>query len=291
MAKTISLKFKSYWKLIKSLQTFLLLLTGITGFVSSKCPYISWEMTSLLIISLFLTISGTTVFNMAFDRDIDAKMNRTKDRPIPSGIISVKEAVTFGIILNLIGLTIAFWMDVLYGSIVFAGLFIDFVIYTVWLKQRSAWSIVWGGISGGMPILAGRALGVGHIDLIGVLLAAAILFWIPTHIMTFNMRHFDDYKRAGVPTFAGTYGFYKSRIIIAISTMVSAVAFAIGAFSLGIEWGFIRVLIILTTIATTFAIYGMVKPSDKMNFRLFKLASLNMIFALIIIILGSLFIN
>jgi hypothetical protein len=73
--------------------------------------------------------------------------------------------------------------------------------------------------------------------------------------------------------------------------MISAVAFAVGAFSLGIEWGFIRVLIILATIATAFAIYGMVKPSDKMNFRLFKLASLNMIFALIIIILGSLFIN
>jgi len=291
MAKTISLKFKSYWKLIKSFQTFLLLLTGITGFVSSKCPYISWETTSLLIISLFLTISGTTVFNMAFDRGIDAKMKRTKDRPIPSGKISVKGAIIFGTILNLIGLAIAFWMDLLYGSIVFAGLFIDFVIYTIWLKQRSAWSIVWGGISGGMPILAGRALGVGHIDLIGVLLAAAILFWIPTHIMTFNMRHFDDYKRAGIPTFADRYGFHKSRIIIAISTMVSAIAFAVGAFSLGIEWGFIRVLIILAAIATAFALYGMIKPSDKMNFRLFKLASLNMIFALIIIILGSIFIN
>ena len=52
-------------------------------------------------------------------------------------------------------------MDALYGLIIFAGLFFDVVIYTIWLKRRTCWSIVWGGISGGMPILAGRALGLG----------------------------------------------------------------------------------------------------------------------------------
>ncbi len=289
MGKIITSKFKAYWQLIKSLQTFLLLLTGITGFVSSRCPYHSWEMTLGLITSLFLTISGTTVYNMVYDRDIDAKMNRTKNRPLPLGRISVKEAIIFGTILNIIGFIIAFWMSPLYGVVVFAGLFIDFIIYTVWLKRKTAWSIIWGGISGGMPILAGRALGVGDIDMVGVLLAAAILFWIPTHIMTFNMRHFDDYKAASIPTFAQTYGFKRSRLIIALSTIISAVAFAVGAFSLGIEWGFIRVLIIIATIATGFAIYGMMKPSEKMNFTLFKLASINMVFAMIIIILGSIF--
>jgi len=285
----ISLKIKSYWQLIKSLQTFLLLLTGITGFVSSRCPYSSWEMTLWLIVSLFLAISGTTVFNMAYDKDIDAKMERTKHRPIPSGKVSVKEAIILGIILNVAGLGIAFWLDILYGLIVFAGLFIDFIIYTVWLKQTSAWSIVWGGISGGMPILAGRVLGTGEIDMVGIFLALAILFWIPTHIMTFNMRHFEDYNNASIPTFAAKYGFRNSRLIIAVSTMVSAIAFALGAFSLGIEWGFIRVLIILAVVATGFAIYGIIKPSEKMNFRLFKVASLNMIFAMIIIILGSIY--
>jgi protoheme IX farnesyltransferase len=289
MAKTKSLKIKAYWQLIKSLQTFLLLLTGITGFVSSKCLYLNWQMSLGLSVSLFLTISGTTVYNMIYDRKIDAKMDRTKDRPIPSGKISVKEAVIFGTIMNVLGLALAFWMSPLFGAVVFAGLFIDFVVYTIWLKQRSAWSIVWGGISGGMPILAGRVLGTGEIDLTGIILAAAILFWIPTHIMTFNMRYFEDYKAAKIPTFSETYGFKKSRLIIAVSTMVSAIAFAAGAYALGIQWGFIRVLIILATIATGFAIYGMYKPSEKMNFRLFKIASINMVFAMIIIILGSLF--
>ncbi|NPA68407.1 MAG: protoheme IX farnesyltransferase [Chlorobi bacterium] len=289
MSYNIKSKIKDYWQLIKSLQTFLLLLTGITGFLSSRCPYTGWETFVLMIVSLFLAISGTTVYNMVYDRKIDAKMNRTKNRPIPSGRVSVKEAVILGTVLNVIGLGIAFWLSPLYALVVFAGLFIDFIVYTVWLKQRSPWSIVWGGISGGMPILAGRVLGTGEIDMIGIFLALSILFWIPTHIMTFNMKYFDDYKRAGVPTFPEKYGFKKARIIIAVSTVVSAVTFAAGAFFLGIEWGFIRVLILLAVVATAFAVYGILKPSDKMNFRLFKLASLNMLFAMIIIILGSIY--
>ncbi len=289
MFTLIKSKFKSYWQLIKSLQTFLLLLTGITGFISSRCPYTSWELTLGLITSLFLAISGTTIYNMAYDHKIDAKMNRTKNRPIPAGKVSVKEAIILGTILNIIGLGIGFWIMPLFGLVVFAGLFIDFVIYTVWLKQRSAWSIVWGGISGGMPILAGRVLGIGEIDLVGVFLAMAILFWIPTHIMTFNMRYFEDYNNASIPTFASKYGFKNTQLIIAVSTIVSAVAFSIGAFSLGITWGFIRVLIVLATIATGFAIVGIVYPSDKMNFRLFKIASINMILAMTIIILGSIY--
>ncbi len=94
-----------------------------------------------------------------------------------------------------------------YGMVVFAGLFFDVVVYTIWLKRRTSWSIVWGGISGGMPILAGRVLAIGQVDFIGLLLLMAVLFWIPTHILTFSMRYYDDYLAAKVPTFCSAYGF------------------------------------------------------------------------------------
>jgi len=282
-------KVKAYWKLIKSLQTLLLLLTGITGFISSRCPYTSLEMFLLMIISLFLAISGTTVFNMVYDKDIDTKMNRTNKRPLPAGEISEKEAIIVGLVLTITGLGIAFFLSPLYGAIITAGLFIDFVIYTVWLKRISAWSILWGGISGGMPILAGRSLGIGAIDLEGILLAASILFWIPTHIMTFNIRHFEDYNNAKIPTFASKYGFKNTRLIIATSTILSSIAFASGAFILGLEWGFIRVLIVLAIIDLGFAINSILTPNDKTNFRVFKVASMYMIAAMLIIILGSIY--
>jgi len=289
MINKLKIKLGIYWQLIKSLQTLLLLLTGITGFISSRCPYNSWDLTLWMIISLFLAISGTTVYNMIWDRDIDAKMKRTEDRPLPAGKISVKEAVIFGTVLNVVGLGLAYYLSPLYALVIFGGLFVDFVIYTIWLKRTSAWSIVWGGISGGMPILAGRVLGVGEVDLIGILLGLSILFWIPTHIMTFNMRYFEDYNNAQIPTFAAKYGFKRVRLIIALSTISSAIAFALGAFALGLSWGFVRVLLILAFIAFGFAIYSIIYPSEKSNFQVFKVASLYMASAMIIIILGSIY--
>jgi protoheme IX farnesyltransferase len=289
MIQKLKIKLRIYWQLIKSLQTILLLLTGITGFFSSRCPYTSWELTLGMMLSLFLAISGTTVYNMIWDRDIDAVMDRTKQRPLPANKISVKETVIFGTTLNVLGLGLAYYLSPLYAVVIFAGLFIDFVIYTIWLKRTSAWSIVWGGISGGMPILAGRVLGVGEIDLIGLLLASSVLFWIPTHIMTFNMRHFDDYNKAKIPTFASKYGFKNVRLIIALSTITSAIAFAVGAFSLGLSWGFVRLLLIFAFIALGFAFYSILYPSDKSNLQVFKVASLYMASAMLIIIVGSIY--
>ncbi|MBT7578883.1 MAG: UbiA family prenyltransferase, partial [Candidatus Marinimicrobia bacterium] len=78
----ISTKIKHYWPLIKSLQTGLLVLTGLTGFVSARCPV--YNLTTILSVigSLFFAVSGSTILNMVWDRDIDAKMNRTKHRPL-----------------------------------------------------------------------------------------------------------------------------------------------------------------------------------------------------------------
>lgn len=287
MLQAIFSKIKVYWRLIKSFQTILLLFTGITGFISSKCPFMSWQLFLLLIVSLFLTISGTTVFNMVWDRDIDARMRRTQKRPLPLGEVSVRESVILGLFLLMPGLALSFYLSFIYGLVVFAGFFIDFVIYTIWLKRKTAWSIVWGGISGGMPILAGRVLGTGSIDTIGLLLALAILLWIPTHIMTFNIRYFEDYSKAGVPTFAEKYGFQNTRVIVAASSIASTLAFALGATLLGLSWGFLTMLFFIALAFIVVAAVGMYKPGSQINFHLFKMASLYMILVMFIIILGS----
>ncbi|MGB7095024.1 MAG: UbiA family prenyltransferase, partial [Anaerolineales bacterium] len=152
---------ENYWPLLKSLQTALLLATGLAGFMSARCPIFGWQILLGVTGSLFFAISGSTVLNMWYDRDIDARMQRTCQRPLPAGKISPRAGLTFGLILSVIGVAWAFSLSTLYGTIVFAGLFFDVVIYTIWLKRRTAWSIVWGGIAGAMPVLAGRALATG----------------------------------------------------------------------------------------------------------------------------------
>jgi len=270
-------KFRSYWTLIKSLQTVLLLITGLAGFMSSRCPWLNLSTTISVAGSLFLAISGSTVLNMWYDRDIDAKMERTRKRPLSSGDVPAREALILGLVLSVLGVGWALAMDLLYGTIVFAGLFFDVVIYTIWLKRRTAWSILWGGLAGGMPVLAGRALGVGYIDWVGIMLALAVLFWIPTHILTFSLRYRDDYERAGIPTFPSTYGAEVTRRVIAISSVLASISMALGSLGVGMTIGYMRLIIVLSAGLLVLAAGTFIRPSDRLNFGLFKFASLYML--------------
>jgi protoheme IX farnesyltransferase len=274
---------ENYWPLVKSLQTLLLLATGLAGFISGRCPVMSWQLLAGVTGSLFLAISGSTVLNMWYDRDIDALMQRTCRRPLPSGKLSPRAGLTFGLLMSLIGVAWSISLSPLYGAIVFAGLFFDVVVYTILLKRRTAWSIVWGGIAGGMPILAGRALATGQIDWIGITLTLAVLFWIPTHILTFSMRNHEDYQAAGIPTFPSTYGIEITQLTIAISSIVAAIMMGLSAYGIGLTWGYLRLMAVLTAGLLFLALASILRPSDRINFGLFKYASLYMLSAMVLL--------
>lgn len=279
-------RLRDYWSLIKSLQTGLLLFTGVAGYISARCPVLNWNTLLGLVGSLFLAISGSTVLNMVYDRDIDARMCRTAPRPLPAGRIGAGEALLLGLGLSWLGVGWSFALSPLYGLVVLAGLLLDVVVYTILLKRRTSWSIVWGGIAGGMPVLAGRALGVGRIDLLGVLLALAVLLWIPTHILTFSIKYAEDYRRAGIPVFPNTHGLRVTRAILAASTALAAVTMLLIAALLGLHWGYLRATAILGTALVGMAVASVVRPSPRLNFGLFKFASLYMLAAMGLIAWG-----
>ena len=275
--------FKRYFPLIKSLQTALLLATGFAGYLSAVHPA-GHGLTILgMLGSLFLAIGGSTVLNMAYDADIDSVMKRTCWRPLPKGLVSVRQAAILGSAMSALGVGWALVMAPLYGLIVFAGLFFDVVVYTIWLKRRTPYSILIGGLAGGMPVLAGRALATGQIDLVGVMLALGVLLWIPTHIMTFAMRHFDDYRAAHVPTFPAAYGFYATRVVIAISSLVAALVMGWIAATLGAQIGWLAALAVMGLGLLALAVLGVVRPSPKASFALFKYASLYMFASMLVI--------
>jgi len=281
--KTIKTKSRAYWTLIKSLQTGLLLITGLAAYMSARCPVTTWETLLAVTATLFLAISGSTVLNMVYDRDIDAKMKRACMRPLPSGKVSVREALLLGFLLSIAGVGGAFAMSVLYGAVVLAGWFFDVIVYTVWLKRRTPYSIIIGGLAGGMPALAGRALAVGAIDPLGILLALAVLLWIPTHIMTFNLKYADDYARAGVPTFPSTYGINVTRSIITLSSVGAAMAVTLAAIGIGMSWGYLRLLVVLSGGLLALAAASMWRPSERMNHGLFKYASVYMLGSMLLL--------
>ncbi len=279
----ISQKLAYYWSLTKPLQSGLLLATGLAGYMSARCPVFSIPTMIGLSLSLFLAIAGSTILNMWWDRDIDAKMGRTQKRATSAGLVDGNEVLRVGLLLTVIGVGWAVAMDSLYGLVVFAGWFFDVVVYSIWLKRRTCWSIVWGGISGAMPILAGRVLGLGSIDWIGVMLALGVLLWIPTHTLTFSMKFAKDYATACVPTFPSTYGMEATRATIAVSSVLASLAMIAAGVGLGMEWGFLRLLGVLSAGLLMLAFAITFKPSERVNFGLFKYASVYMLVSMILL--------
>jgi len=284
----LAAKLRAYWALIKSRQTLLLLATGVAGYLSARPDGVTGATISLMLFSLFATISGTTALNMVIDRDIDALMERTAWRPLPAGTLAPAAAALFGGGLVVLGLGIAFWLDWLFGLVIAAGTVIDLIVYTLWLKRRSAWAIIFGGVSGGMPILAGRALVVGQVDGLGFLLAMSVLLWIPSHIVTFSIKYADDYRQAGVPTWPSVYGFNSARQLIAKADALRAATLVAVGWLLDISPYSLALLTLSGVVTLALSLVAMVRPSGKINYQLFKFASVHMLVSMVLITWGAL---
>jgi protoheme IX farnesyltransferase len=272
-----------YWPLIKSRQTFMLTLTGVAGYLSQRPAPMDWPRFSGLVGSLLITIGGCTVLNMVFDRDIDRKMTRTSHRPLAANQVNPRAAANLGAALIAVGLLWALTLSVYFCILVLAGASLDVLVYTLWLKRRSAWSILWGGLSGGIPILAGRTLVIGRVDAAGLLLALAIVCWIPSHNLTLSMLYSADYLNAGVPTFLNDYGPAATYAAVTISSLLTVILMA-AAFSR------------LTPTAPVFAILGAsglglvglafyvwAKPSRQAVAALYKYSSFYMLAAMLLL--------
>lgn len=284
---TVRQRFADYWSMIKSLQTGLLLFTGMAGYFSASCPVTPWQTFVGLTGSLFLSISGSTVLNMVYDRDIDRLMARSRHRPLPAGRLDPRRAAAVGLAMTAGGIAWAFLLAPLYGLVVAVGALSDVLIYTMWLKRRTPWSVVWGGIAGGMPALAGRVLGVGQIDGLGLLLALAVLLWIPTHILTYSSRHAGDYARAKVPVFPNVYGPKVTQHAIVASTALAVAAMLGATVLLAVPWGYMRAACFLGIALLTLAVASSVRPSPRLNQHLFKFASLYMLSSMGLVATGA----
>ena len=277
-----------YWPLVKGWQTGLLLLTALAGYLGAAQASGQWPALFGLIGSLFLAISGGTVLNMGFDRDIDAQMARTCRRPLVTGQVSPGAAWRLGVVLSVLGLAWALVLSPLTAALVAAGLFFEIVVYTVWLKRRTAWSILLGGVAGAMPILTGWALATGGVDRIGLLLAVAVLFWVPTHNLTLSMRHLGDYRRAGVPTFPLVYGRRATHGLITFSGALAALAMSTAFVWIGLPAPIVWTSVMLGAGLICFALMAWIRPSEGETTVLFKYASLYMLSSMLLLAVGGL---
>jgi protoheme IX farnesyltransferase len=183
----------------------------------------------------YLSAGGAGAINHYWDRDIDARMRRTADRPIPSGRVSPAAAVRFGIVLQVASfLLLSLTVNVLAATLALGG-FVGYVgVYTMWLKRRTPQNIVIGGAAGAMPPLVAWAATRGSLSWTALYLFAIVFYWTPAHFWALSLLMKDEYAEVGVPMLPVVRGEDTTRLHIvlysALLYAVSQLPFCVGVF-------------------------------------------------------------
>ncbi|MEZ0290372.1 MAG: UbiA family prenyltransferase [Sulfolobales archaeon] len=225
VSPAVECKRKNYlyiiYDLFKVKQTILLLFVGVFGYLIAAVSNIDLFKFLLIIISLFLTIGGTTGFNMIFDADLDAIMMRTRNRVIPSGLIDRREALIISLSALALGLYIGWGISTWFFIAGLLGFIIDIAVYTLIMKRKTWLSVVLGGFAGGMPAFGGYLAHVSSPDLYSISLMLIVALWSSPHIWYISSYYIEDYVRARIPTLPVVKGFKAS--VKASMTMISLI--------------------------------------------------------------------
>jgi protoheme IX farnesyltransferase len=187
-----------YVELTKPKVQSLLLLTTVCTMEIAGDPSVG--LIALTVVGGYLSAGGAGAVNHYFDRDIDALMARTADRPVPSGRVAPRAALIYGIVLALASFVLlTTTVNVLAAALAFTG-FLGYVfVYTIWLKRRTPQNIVIGGAAGAVPPLVGWAAVTGGLGGMPIYLFAVVFFWTPPHFWALSLLMKDEYARVGIP--------------------------------------------------------------------------------------------
>jgi heme o synthase len=206
-----------YVTLTKPRVQLLLLLTTVTTMYVAGDPSLS--LVALTVLGGSLSAGGAAAVNHYWDRDIDAQMARTATRPVPSGRVSPRAALAYGLILEALSFALlATAVNLLSAFLALAG-FLGYVfVYTIWLKRSTPQNIVIGGAAGAVPPLVGWAAVTGGLDPAALYLFAIVFYWTPPHFWALSLLMKDEYARVGVPMMPVVHGEVETRRQIVLYT-------------------------------------------------------------------------
>ncbi len=222
-----------YVELTKPRVQSLLLFTTVTTMLVAGSP--SVQLILLTCLGGYLSAGGAGAVNHYYDRDIDARMARTANRPVPSGRVAPRAALIFGLVLAALAvLELSIFVNPPAAALSFSGFLGYTVVYTLWLKRSTPQNIVIGGAAGAVPPLVGWAAVTGGLDGTALYLFAIVFFWTPPHFWSLSLLMKDEYARVGVPMLPVVRGEHETRRqILLYSVLLYAVTqlpFCAGGF-------------------------------------------------------------
>ena len=212
---------RDYIQLIKPKIIPLLILVAVSSSVIAARSLPPYTILIGLVAAGTLTSAGALAINSYLEADIDAKMRRTKKRPLPSNRISPAKALILGLTLLGIGIIISFaLLPILATFFITLGAVIYIPIYTLWLKPRTSWNIVLGGSAGSCAALAGWYAVTTAEPLVAWILAALVFVWTPSHFWSLAVITEEDYSAAGIPMLPSVVGVKRASKFIVANTLL-----------------------------------------------------------------------
>ncbi|MGH3416319.1 MAG: heme o synthase [Actinocrinis sp.] len=273
-----------YLELTKPKVQSLLLFTTVTTMEIAGDP--SAYKVALTCVGGYLSAGGAGAINHCFDRDIDARMARTASRPIPSGRVSPRAAVLYGLGLQAASfLLLSLTVNVLAAALALSG-FVGYVgVYTMWLKRRTPHNIVIGGAAGAVPPLVAWAATRGTVSWTAIYLFAIVFYWTPPHFWALSLLMKDEYASVGVPMLPVVRGEHETRRQILLYTLllyaVTQLPFCVGAF--GGVYLAASVLLGLGFVGGAVALYRRADRRTALRLYLFSMLYLALLFAAMVL--------
>jgi protoheme IX farnesyltransferase len=210
---------RDYWTLTKPKVQSLLLFTTVTTMYVAGTPSVG--LVVLTCLGGALSAGGAGAINHYLDRDIDAMMVRTADRPVPAGRVSPRAALVYGIALGTASFVLlATTVNLLSAVLALGGLLGYVLVYTVWLKRTTPQNIVIGGAAGAVPPLVAWAATTGELSGSALYLFAIVFYWTPPHFWALSLLMKDDYERARVPMLPVVRGERETRRQIVLYSLL-----------------------------------------------------------------------
>jgi protoheme IX farnesyltransferase len=219
-----SASWRDYWELTKPRVVSLIMLTAVVGTLLAARGLPPLDALVFGNLGIALAAASAAAVNHVLDRRIDARMARTRKRPLPSGHLAPAQALAFALLLGVISMVILVaFVNVLTAALTFASLIVYAVVYTVWLKRATPQNIVIGGAAGAAPPVLGWIAVTNHIDPQALLLFLIIFAWTPPHFWALAIARRHDYAKADIPMLPVTHGVEFTRLHVLFYTVLLCV--------------------------------------------------------------------
>lgn len=216
---------RNYYAALKPERSYANVMTTAAGFLfATRWHHIAGGLCFATLFGTTLIVMSACATNNCTDRELDARMPRTKRRPTVTGEVPVVRLATIAVLLGLAGfIVLAVWVNWLVVLLGIIG-YIDYVLLYAWTKRTTPWSTLVGTISGAVPLVAGYVAVTGHIDMTALVLGLVMIFWQMPHFYAIGIFRLKDYKAGNVPVWPVRYGVKNTQIWMLVYTMLYAIA-------------------------------------------------------------------